>query len=99
MDTTDYYAPGRQLDTAGGALKASLEIIDEGPWPLADMAQLFREAHPKVLASMWATVLLDALSEIQPPIPLAPLARAFNVVALKLNHRPPQIQRKPAKTS
>ncbi len=76
-----------QLDKAGGAKLEAAQIIDEGPWPLADLAQLFKEQNPNVLASCWAAILLDALIEAGLK-DIASIARSFNVVAVKLNHRP-----------
>lgn len=83
----------RQYDKPCGAQKAGAEIVDEGVWPLADLAQLFRETPPKVLASCWAACLLDSLIEGGAK-QIGDLARALNVVVMKLNHRPSQHQRR-----
>lgn len=92
MEPTDYHAPGRQLDTSRGAQFEALDLIDGGSFALADLPQLFREQHPRVLASAWAALLLDSLIDAG-LMRIGDTARAFNVVALKLNHRPPQRQR------
>lgn len=84
----------KQLDTAGGAQAEGANIIDEGPWPIADVAQLFAEMHPKVLASCWVAVLLDSLIESGLKIgSIGDVARAMNAAALKLNHRPARHER------
>lgn len=82
----------RQYDKPCGAQKAGAEIVDEGVWPLADLAQLFRETPPRVLASCWTACLLDSLIEAGAK-QIGDLARALNVVAVKLNHRPQRHQR------
>lgn len=81
-----------QLELAGGAKAEAATILDEGPWPLADLAQLFKEMHPNVLASAWCAILLDSLLE-SGLRNAADIARSFNVVAIRLNHRPQAFQR------
>ena len=82
----------RRVHLAHGAKLAAIELVDAGPYELADLARIFSAQHPNVLASAWAAILLDSLIEAGLKT-IAGTALAFNVVALKLNHRPAQHQR------
>lgn len=79
----------RQLESPGGAQKAGAVFLESGPHKLEDLARLFEALHPNVLASAWLATFIDSLSEL-PGVPIAEVARALNVVAVKLNHRPAQ---------
>ena len=87
----------RRLHLAHGAKLAAIELVDAGPFPLADIAGVFAAQHPNVLASAWAAILVDSLSEAGLRN-IGEICRAFNVVVLKLNHRPAQYKRRTCKT-